>query len=256
MKAILYPVFQTIWNRRERKLFLLFSLYPLIYMATSFFKDSNFMRISSEGGVKLSYLEFVEILFNSVDMTILPMLALALLVNAVFRREIEDHILFLYKDVSRKTIFFSKFISLVIVLLLYVVGFIIVSLFVFYTRVVPMGLGISHLFPTEITYLTPTLYGILSIFLKGLVVIGLTSLLSMKYGLGLTMTVIIVFYLSMSVLSLVGSFLAVILPNGYRQFVIDNPAEIFPFLISIFLAVAYSFGLSFLASRIFQKVEF
>lgn len=214
------------------------------------------MRFSLEGGVKLSYLEFVEILFNSVDMTILPMIALALLVNAVFRREIEDHILFLYKDISRNTIFFSKFINLVFVFLLYVFGFIFVSLFVFYARVVPMGLGVSQLFPTELTYLTPALYGMLSIFLKGLVVIGLTSLLSMKYGLGLTMTIIIVFYLSMSILSLVGSSFAIVLPNGYRQFIIDNPAEIFPFVVSIFLAVVYSFGLSFLASRIFQKVEF
>lgn len=256
MKAILYPVFQTIWKRRERKLFLLFSLYPLIYMISSFFENSNFMRFSLEGGVKLSYLEFVEILFNSVDMTILPMTALALLVNAVFRREIEDHILFLYKDISRNTIFFSKFINLVFVLLLYVFGFIFVSLFVFYARVVPMGLGVSQLFPTELTYLTPALYGMLSIFLKGLVVIGLTSLLSMKYGLGLTMTIIIVFYLSMSILSLVGSSLAIVLPNGYRQFIIDNPDKIFPFVVSISLAVVYSFGLSFLASRIFQKVEF
>lgn len=256
MKATLYPVFQTIWNRRERKLFLLFSFYPLLYMISSFFEGSNFMRISSEGGVKLSYLEFVEILFNSVDMTVLPMIALALLVNAVFRREIEDHTLFLYKDISRKTIFSSKFMSLIIVLLLYVSGFILVSLLVFYSRVVPMGLGISRLFPAEIMYLTPTLYGLLSIFLKGLVVISLTALLSMNYGLGLTMTVIIIFYLAMSLLSLLGSSFALVLPNGYRQFIIDHPTELFPFLVSIVLALVYSFVFNGLASRIFQKVEF
>lgn len=50
--------------------------------------------------------------------------------------------------------------------------------------------------------------------------------------------------------------LAIVLPNGYRQFIIDdNPTEIFPFVVSIFIAVVYSFGLNFLASRIFQKVE-
>lgn len=256
MKATLYPVFQTIWKRRERKLFLLFSFYPLLYMASSFFEESNFMKISSEGGVKLSYLEFVEILFNSVDMTALPMIALALLVYAVFRKEIEDHTLFLYKDVSRKTIFSSKFMSLMIILLLYVSGFILVSLLVFYSRVVPMGLGIGRLFPTEMMYLTPTLYGLFSIFLKGLVVISLTALLSMNYGLGLTMTVIIVFYLAMSLLSLIGSPFALVLPNGYRQFIIDHPTELFPFLVSIVLTFIYSLTFNGLASRIFQKVEF
>lgn len=44
MKQIFSAVFESVWKRKETKIFLLFSLYPLVYWVTSLFGDSNFMQ--------------------------------------------------------------------------------------------------------------------------------------------------------------------------------------------------------------------
>ena len=49
MKQIFSAVFESVWKRKETKIFLLFSLYPLVYWVASLFGDSNFMQITNSG---------------------------------------------------------------------------------------------------------------------------------------------------------------------------------------------------------------
>ena len=53
MKQIFSAVFESVWKRKETKIFLLFSLYPLVYWVASLFGDSNFMQIKTLGIQKL-----------------------------------------------------------------------------------------------------------------------------------------------------------------------------------------------------------
>lgn len=53
MKQIFSAVFESVWKRKETKIFLLFSLYPLVYWVASLFGDSNFMQITNSGIQKL-----------------------------------------------------------------------------------------------------------------------------------------------------------------------------------------------------------
>ena len=84
----------------------------------------------------------------------------------MFKRETDDHTMFLYKDINRRSIFLTKFFSLALILVLYFVLFFIVTLFVHYTRVVNMDFGSSRLGSDD---LYSTIYAgisMLVIFLK------------------------------------------------------------------------------------------
>lgn len=54
MKQIFPAVFRTIWKRKETQVYLLFTLFPFIYLVTSFIEGSNFMQIHAGEGYKVS----------------------------------------------------------------------------------------------------------------------------------------------------------------------------------------------------------
>lgn len=102
MKDIFLAVLSTTWNRKESKLFLLFSLMPILYLASTFM-ETGFMNVTSiETGAKLSFLEMYDGIFNLSFNSTLPTLSLFLLILSVVRSDIELHRLFLYKDIERK----------------------------------------------------------------------------------------------------------------------------------------------------------
>ncbi|MFX4018900.1 hypothetical protein ACJBY8_11490, partial [Streptococcus suis] len=76
-------------------MYLLFTLFPFIYLVTSFMEGSNFIQIhASEGSVSL--VAFTNMLMSSVDSFILPSLTLYFLAISVFRKEVDEHTMFLY----------------------------------------------------------------------------------------------------------------------------------------------------------------
>lgn len=108
MKQILPAIFTSVWKRKETKIYLLFVLFPVIFLLASFFGKSNFMQISVIGDNRVSGIAFLDMMISSADSFILPTLAIYFLTISVFRREIDDHTMFLYRDLSRKNIFFFK----------------------------------------------------------------------------------------------------------------------------------------------------
>ena len=121
MKDIFLAVLSTTWNRKESKLFLLFSLIPILYLASTFM-ETSFMNVTSiETGAKLSFLEMYDGIFNLSFNSTLPTLSLFLLILSVVRSDIELHRLFLYKDIERKKILLSKILSILSLFALFVV---------------------------------------------------------------------------------------------------------------------------------------
>ena len=54
MKQILPAIFTSVWKRKESKIYLLFVLFPVIFLLASFFGKSNFMQISVIGDNRVS----------------------------------------------------------------------------------------------------------------------------------------------------------------------------------------------------------
>lgn len=218
MKNIFSAVFESVWKRKETKIFLAFSLYPFVYLVASFFGESNFMQIANTGGSKVAYIDFADMILNAMDMMILPTLALYFLTISVFRRETDDHTMFLYKDIDRKSIFFAKYFSLFFILCIYFALFFISSLFVHYTRVAHMEFGTPQFLSDTVYFTLLEMISIFTVFLKGILAISIASFASLRYGTGVTMTIAIVFSLVMMIVSAVGGPLAVLFPTGYQQF--------------------------------------
>ncbi|WP_174852630.1 hypothetical protein [Streptococcus suis] len=256
MKQIFSAIFESVWKRKETKIFLAFSLYPLVYFISSFFGKSNFMQISSGEGLKVGYIDFADMILNSMDMMIIPTLALYFLTISVFRKETDDHTMFLYKDINKKNIFLAKYFSLLIVLMIYFALFFVSSLLVHYGRVAHMEFGSLNFMSDTLFYTLFGVFSIFSIFLKGVVSINVATLVSLRFGTGATMTTAVVFTITMMIVSFMGGPIATIFPSGYKQF-----ADTIPNLwISLVASIAITFGYSIICNifslKKFKSLEF
>lgn len=102
MKQIFPAVFRTIWKRKETQVYLSFTLFSLVYLIASFFGKSNFIQISIPESQGISNLTFMDIMVNSIDGFILPTLVLYFLTFSVFKKELDDHTMFLYRSMQYK----------------------------------------------------------------------------------------------------------------------------------------------------------
>lgn len=256
MKQIFSAVFESVWKRKETKIFLLFSLYPLVYWVASLFGDSNFMQITNSGNSKVGYLDFADMILNSMDTMILPTLALYFLTISVFRRETDDHTMFMYKDINRKNIFLSKYFSLLLILLVYFGVFLLSSLVVHYTRVVHMDFGTTR-FLSENTYYTFLgLQSIFVIFLKGVLSISVSAFISLRFGTGTTMITGIGLSVIMMITSIVGGPIATLFPNGYSQFMTTVNNAWIGLVGPTMLTMFYSIILSLFGLKKFNSMEY
>lgn len=256
MKQIFSAVFESVWKRKETKLFLAFSLYPLIYLIASFFGQSNFMQIANADGIKVGYLDFADMMLNSMDMLILPTLALYFLTISVFRREVDDHTMFLYKDLNRKNIYLAKYFSLIIILTLYFVLFFLTSLLVHYTRVAHLDFGTYRFMSDTLYYTLLELLSMFTIFLKGIISISVASLVSLRYGTGATMTTAIVFTIVMMIMPMIGGPMAMLFPSGYKQFIETVPDMWIGFVGPLVLTSLYVVLGNILSLKKFKHLEF
>ena len=249
MKNIFSAVFESVWKRKETKIFLAFSFYPLVYLAASFFGESNFMQIANADGSKVAYIDFA-------DMMILPTLALYFLTISVFRRETDDHTMFLYKDIERKSIYFSKYFSLLLILSIYFALFFASSLLVHYTRVVHMEFGTTQIVSDTLYYTLLEMVSIFTVFLKGVLAISVASFASLRFGTGTTMTIAIVLTVTMMILSAIGGPIAALLPTGYQQFM-QTVENIWIGLVGpVTVTAVYGLVLNTLSIKKFKSLEF
>lgn len=257
MKTIFPAVFESVWKRKESKIFLAFTLLPLIYFVSSFFGNSNFMQISILDGYKVGYLSFLDMMVNSADNFMLPILSLYFLTISVFKREADDHTLFLYKDLKRSHIFWSKYLSLLLILLIYVGIFSVTALVVHYGRVAHLDFGSARLLEDTLHNTLVTLFTIGTFVLKGIFSISVATLLCLYFGNGTTLTAAVFVTIALMLMGVIGGPLALLFPNGYRDLAAQGMSEFLLALLgSVGTTAVYSMLFSMLAGRRFKDMEF
>lgn len=254
--SLFRAVLTSVWRRRETTIYLAFACYPLIYLVASFFGSSNFMQIQVADGVKIGYLDFADMMLNSLDAMLLPTVALYFLTISVFKREISDHTLFLYKDINRRSIFLAKLLSLVCVLATYFVVFIGVSLLVHYSRVVQMDFGSSRFWAEDGYNTVYELLNMVSIFFKGILSIAVGALLSLRFGTGATLGVAIGLSLVMTVTGIIGGPVALLFPTGYPSLLVVGSTPWLPLLGAVGVTSAYSLLCYVFGLKTFEQMEF
>lgn len=251
MKDIFWAVLSTTWNRKESKLFLLFSLIPILYLASTFM-ETSFMNVTSiETGAKLSFLEMYDGIFNLSFNSTLPTLSLFLLILSVVRSDIELHRLFLYKDIERKKILLSKILSILSLFALFVLIFSLLMFGVYYLRVIHLPFASGEFLGQD------SLLAIFSIFgtiLHHVFYIFLLTMISLFFSNIASIVSGIILLIFTGILPLFGK-IGLIFPNGFRLLAEEGNFHL-AYIGIISLTTFYSLILFYFSLKKFRKVEF
>ena len=251
MKDIFLAVLSTTWNRKESKLFLLFSLIPILYLASTFM-ETSFMNVTSiETGAKLSFLEMYDGIFNLSFNSTLPTLSLFLLILSVVRSDIELHRLFLYKDIERKKILLSKILSILSLFALFVLIFSLLMFGVYYLRVIHLPFASGEFLGQDSLLAIFSIFGtilhhVFYIFLLTMISLFFSNIASIVSGI-----IILIFT---GILPLFGK-IGLIFPNGFRLLAEEGNFHL-AYIGIISITTFYSLILFYFSLKKFRKVEF
>ena len=251
MKDIFWAVLSTTWNRKESKLFLLFSLIPILYLASTFM-ETSFMNVTSiETGAKLSFLEMYDGIFNLSFNSTLPTLSLFLLILSVVRSDIELHRLFLYKDIERKKILLSKILSILSLFALFVLIFSLLMFGVYYLRVIHLPFA-SGEFLGQDSWLA--IFSIFGTILHHVFYIFLLTMISLFFSNIASIVSGIIILIFTGILPLFGK-IGLIFPNGFRLLAEEGNFHL-AYIGIISITTFYSLILLYFSLKKFRKVEF
>ena len=251
MKDIFLAVLSTTWNRKESKLFLLFSLMPILYLASTFM-ETGFMNVTSiETGAKLSFLEMYDGIFNLSFNSTLPTLSLFLLILSVVRSDIELHRLFLYKDIERKKILLSKILSILSLFALFVLIFSLLMFGVYYLRVIHLPFA-SGEFLGQDSWLA--IFSISGTILHHVFYIFLLTMISLFFSNIASIVSGIIILIFTGILPLFGK-IGLIFPNGFRLLAEEGNFHL-AYIGIISITTFYSLILFYFSLKKFRKVEF
>ena len=251
MKDIFWAVLSTTWNRKESKLFLLFSLIPILYLASTFM-ETSFMNVTSiETGAKLSFLEMYDGIFNLSFNSTLPTLSLFLLILSVVRSDIELHRLFLYKDIERKKILLSKILSILSLFALFVLIFSLLMFGVYYLRVIHLPFA-SGEFLGQDSWLA--IFSISGTILHHVFYIFLLTMISLFFSNIASIVSGIILLIFTGILPLFGK-IGLIFPNGFRLLAEEGNFHL-AYIGIISITTFYSLILFYFSLKKFRKVEF
>lgn len=251
MKDIFLAVLSTTWNRKESKLFLLFSLIPILYLASTFM-ETSFMNVTSiETGAKLSFLEMYDGIFNLSFNSTLPTLSLFLLILSVVRSDIELHRLFLYKDIERKKILLSKILSILSLFALFVLIFSLLMFGVYYLRIIHLPFASGEFLGQDSLLAIFSIFGtilhhVFYIFLLTMISLFFSNIASIVSGI-----IILIFT---GILPLFGK-IGLIFPNGFRLLAEEGNFHL-AYIGIISITTFYSLILFYFSLKKFRKVEF
>lgn len=251
MTDIFWAVLSTTWNRKESKLFLLFSLIPILYLASTFM-ETSFMNVTSiETGAKLSFLEMYDGIFNLSFNSTLPTLSLFLLILSVVRSDIELHRLFLYKDIERKKILLSKILSILSLFALFVLIFSLLMFGVYYLRVIHLPFA-SGEFLGQDSWLA--IFSIFGTILHHVFYIFLLTMISLFFSNIASIVSGIIILIFTGILPLFGK-IGLIFPNGFRLLAEEGNFHL-AYIGIILITTFYSLILFYFSLKKFRKVEF
>lgn len=254
MKQIFPAVFSSVWKRKELKVYLLFTLFSLIYLVASFFGNSNFMKIETLDSYKISGIDFIDMMMSSVDGFILPTLAIYFLTISVFKRELDEHTMFLYRDLSRTKTFFAKYISLILIVIIFHAVFAMMSTVVYYTRVVNLPFASAGFFADTIPITLKSVLSLLGFLMKDIFSVTVASVICLYCSTGATMVTAVVLTITMMITPIIGGPVAMLFPNGYLE--LGNKNMPLAILGTIAMTFLYSIILTRVGAKKFKSLEF
>lgn len=252
MNYLTIPFFKTLMQKREVKIALAFSFYPLLLILVGLF-DTNFMQLSAQEA-SLSFIEFYSAVLSTQYQITLPLIVFIYISITLFGEEIRTGTLYLYKDIKKQIILTAKWGSIVLLQSLYLILTLLSSLVTYYTYLIHESYTSGYFLPVSIEDLQDSLISILGIILIFFLCQMVANLASILLTNGFTMLVAILFALS-SFMAPSLRMLSFIYPNGYIRH-LDNIGFLASLSLQIGLFVGYALLLYYIASYFFKRIEY
>lgn len=256
MLAILKPVFESIWKRRETKIFIgLAMIAPTLILISTFLpKDANFFRPTVFDDYRFTAVSMASSVIGITNSLVLPLISLFYLTYTVFRGEADARTLFLYKDIKRKDIFWAKIVSLIGIVFIYTLALFIITVVYFFARFGYMDYAIMQFWgfiATDNIELVQTFFGEM---FSMIVCIFLAAFLSLKKGLGVTMITSFVYLIILAIIS--RTDFVFLLPLGQKEALVNGASLLPIFATSALVTLVYSSGLAHLTLKHFKGMEY
>ncbi|PSL43250.1 ABC-2 type transport system permease protein [Salsuginibacillus halophilus] len=252
MNHLFLPIFKNTIKMKSIWLYWCFGLVPFIVILSAIF-NSDFLQIETDSGITMTGLDLFYMLFGILHNLLLPFVILAFIISKVFYDEIHSGIIFMYKDIKRSSILFSKLITLLIIHTIFNVILFISSTVVYYIHTGSLDNTSPLLLPEGTNLLAFSLEPI-GIYLVQLIAIVLAITLSIKLSAGYTIlgTLLFIFFTTLAPMLGVSKFLV---PTGYTD-QIDSLGLYGVFAIMIMITIIYLAALLTFAINRFKKVEY
>ncbi|MGT2755685.1 hypothetical protein [Streptococcus ovuberis] len=257
MLTILKPVFESIWKRRETKIFIgLAILTPTFILISTFLpEEANFYQPSVAEGYELFSFTGMEAMMHGIaNSLVLPILALFYLTYTVFRGEVDNHTLFLYKDIKRSDMFWAKAVSLIGIIFLYSGAIFLTSLVCYYARIGHMDYASLNFWAQDPAINATFFQTFFGESFSMVVCVFLATYLSLKKGLGVTMATSFVYLIVLMVINNFG--LGFLSPLGNRDALYEGVNFGLIFGLSALATVVYSLMLAYITLKHFKKMEY
>ena len=237
MNYLTLPFFKALLKKKESKIALAFSFFPMLLIVVGLF-NTNFMQLSAPVG-SLSFLEFFSaVLFTQYQMT-LPLVVFIYIVSTIFRDEITSGIMLN-----------AKLGAILLFQILYIVITFFSSLFTYYVYLVHKPYTSGRFWPSKIDDVQYTVISILGTILVFLLCLLVASLASIILTNGFTMLVGIIFALFSFIAPQLAS-LKYVFPNGYVN-VLGHMSFNSSILLIMLLFVVY-YAILYIASLYFYS---
>lgn len=231
--------------------FLSFSLLPIVVLIASLL-PTELLQVGGMVGA-ISAFDFYDINITIIAEMVIPSIVLAYGVSHLLRNEIEDSILYLYKDINRNKIINSKVISIICLITLMFIIVFVLSLGTYYFYFINESYSSGTFIPHDDS-LWDAVITLLSSFSTMLISILLALLLSIRFGSGLAI-VGATFFASFSAVSPLLTGIKWFFPDGYKA-LIDQLGGALALGIMVVVSLVYCIILWLLIKYSFKIVEF
>lgn len=245
MNYLTLPFLKALLQKKEAKIALAFSLFPMLLIVVGLF-NTNFMQLSAPAG-SLSFLEFFSAVLSTQYQMALPLIAFIYIVSTMFRDEITSGRMYLYKDVSRQVILNAKLGAILLLKIVYILLTFCASLVTYYTYLIHQPYTSGKFLPLAIHDLQYTIVSILGTIFVFFLCVLVASLASIMLTNGFAMLIGVVFALFSFIAPNLTS-LKYVFPNGYvkvlGQFSFGNTVLLLTLLFIVYYVVLYKLALS------------
>ncbi|HEM3609611.1 TPA: hypothetical protein U1C35_000613 [Streptococcus suis] len=205
-----FPELRSTLNRKETKIFLSLCLTPVLYLISTLLNSRMFSFAGPEN-IKIAFFDFYYGQFNLQFNSIIPSIALAFVSISMMRQEVQSKRLLLYKDINRFKILLMKLLSMFTVILIYSIGYFILSLGVYYLQVAHLPYGSLNFWSQDFNY---SILSVISVISSYVIVGVVTSVCSLYFRNGITLIIALILNALMSIAIFFPS-LAPFFPSGY-----------------------------------------